>query len=144
VSYELVVVTMPDEWERYHFIRRTELFEARGRVGVYDAAHPDEFIPNHFPLLLKWDGWGLGTTRLDVRGGGVAIVRLVAIAGPEQGKGHGRVLADRTEAFARQKGINKLLVNAAANAAGFYRRLGFVRNPGTEPNLSAGMPIRFK
>ena len=127
MNYELIVVAAPPDWQVYHSIRRVELFEARGRIGVYDANRADERVPNHFPLLLKWNGRGIGTTRLDDRGGGVAILRLVAITGSEQRKGHGRVLAVRTEDFARARGVTKLMVNAAATAIGFYERIGFVR-----------------
>ena len=127
MSYQLALVTEAGDWETYHSIRRAELFEARGRIGVYDANHADERVPDHLPLLLKWNGRGIGTTRLDVRAGGLAVVRLVAITKPEQRKGHGRVLAARTEDFARRKAVTKLIVNAAATAVGFYERIGFVR-----------------
>jgi GNAT superfamily N-acetyltransferase len=126
MSYELAVVSLPEDWQAYHSIRRVALFEARGRLGVYDAGHPDDRAPNHFPLLLKWNGRGIATTRLDVRAPGLAIVRLVAVVKAEQRKGHGRVLAVRTEAFARDRGVVKLLMNAAADAVGFYQRIGFV------------------
>jgi GNAT superfamily N-acetyltransferase len=129
MGYELAVVTRPDDWETYHSIRRVVLFEARGRIGVYDPDRADERAPDHFPLLLKWNGCGIATTRLDVRESGQAIVRLVAVVRSEQRKGHGRALAARTEAFARDCGVNKLLVNAAADAVGFYERIGFVREP---------------
>jgi GNAT superfamily N-acetyltransferase len=127
MSYEFTVVRLPEEWEAYHSIRCSELFEARGRIGVYDRDHPDDRPPNHHPLLLKWNGRGIATTRLDMREPGVAIVRLVAVVRAEQRKGHGRVLAVRTEAFARDRGVTKLRVNAAADAVGFYERIGFVR-----------------
>jgi GNAT superfamily N-acetyltransferase len=127
MSYALAVVTRPEDWDAYHSIRRVELFEARGRIGVYELDHPDERAPNHFPLLLKWNGRGIATTRLDLREHGLAIVRLVAVVKSEQRKGHGRALAARTEAFARERGVTKLLVNAAAEAVGFYERIGFVR-----------------
>jgi GNAT superfamily N-acetyltransferase len=126
MGYELVTVTRPDEWEAYHAIRRVELFEARGRIGVYDADHPDDRAPDHFPLLLKWNGRPIATTRLDVRKSGFAMVRLVAVVKAEQRRGHGRALAARTEAFARARGVTRLLVNAAADAVGFYERIGFV------------------
>jgi GNAT superfamily N-acetyltransferase len=127
MSYELAVVSLPEDWQAYHSIRRVELFETRGMIGVYDADHADDRAANHFPLLLKWNGRGIATTRLDVRASALAIVRLVAVVKTEQRKGHGRVLAARTEAFARDRGVSKLLVNAAADAVGFYQRIGFVR-----------------
>jgi len=126
MGYELAVVAGPADWQAYHLIRRVALFEARGRIGIYDPDHPDERAPGHFPLLLTWNGRAIATTRLDVRGE-LAVVRLVAVVKSEQRKGHGRVLAARTEAFARDRGVTKLLVNAAANAVGFYERIGFVR-----------------
>ena len=126
MSYELTLVAVTEDWETYHSIRRAELFEVRGRIGVYDANHGDERVPDHFPLLLKWNDRGIGTTRLDVRAG-LAVVRLVAITKSEQRKGHGRVLAARAEDFARGRAVTKLVVNAAATAVGFYERIGFVR-----------------
>jgi GNAT superfamily N-acetyltransferase len=126
MSHNLIIVSKPEDWDVYHSIRRNELFEARGRLGIYDANYPDEYLPNHFPLLLRWEGRGIGTTRLDVRDGGLAVVRLVAITRRLQRKGHGRVLAERVEAFAREKRVTKLVLNAAASAVGFYERIGFV------------------
>ena len=126
MSHDLVIVATPADWDAYHHIRRTELFEARGRSN-YDANHPDEFAIGHFPLLLKWQGRGIGTTRFDLLADGIAAIRLVAILRAEQGKGHGRVLSRRTEDFARGRNVTKLVVNAAPLAVGFYERMGFVR-----------------
>ena len=75
--------------------------------------------------MLKLDGKPIGTTRLDVRPGGTAIFRLVAITAAEQGKGHGRVLGRMVGARARAFGVSTLLVNAAESAVGFYRRTGW-------------------
>ncbi|ARP99195.1 GNAT family N-acetyltransferase [Pseudorhodoplanes sinuspersici] len=124
--YELAVVATADDLDRYHAIRRAELFEARSRRD-YDSAHPDEIKPNHFRLLLKCNGIGVATTRFDLLGDGVAALRLVAVTRAEQRRGYGRVLADLIEALARQKGISKLVVNAAPDAIGYYERMGFVR-----------------
>jgi GNAT superfamily N-acetyltransferase len=126
MRYEFGIVTTAEDWEQYHFIRRTELFEGRPKAPVYDPNNADEHLPGQFPLLLKWEGRGIGTTRLDLRGECIAAVRLVAVIRSEQRKGHGRVLAARTEEFAREKGVTKLVVNAAADAVGFYLRIGFV------------------
>ena len=69
----------------------------------------------------------MGTTRLDMRPDGTAVIRLVAISKIGQGAGHGRVLVNMVEDFARQKGVKKFLVNADPNAAGYYEKLGFAR-----------------
>jgi len=128
-DYELVsALANTSDWETYHRLRREELFDAKGRGGIYDANRAEEKLPNHFPLLLKFENRGIGTTRLDVRSDRTAVIRLVAIAKNEQGKGHGLELAKRVEQVAREKGTNRLLVNAAPEAVGYYEKLGYVRD----------------
>jgi GNAT superfamily N-acetyltransferase len=124
-GYELVIVTDPGDWARYHEIRKAELFDRRGRGGAYDPHHPDERARNHYPLLLTYEGRGIATARLDVVGNGDAIVRRVAVTRAEQRKGHGRVLDEMVGQFARRRGVRRLLVNAAAEAVGYYRRIGY-------------------
>lgn len=123
--YQLTVVENSDDWSAYHRIRREELFEARGRYGIYDSTHPDESLQNHFPLVLKYNGRAVATVRLDLREGDTAVLRLVAVTRSEQAKGHGRTLGKYIEAFARKKGVRKLVVNSAPDAVGYYERLGF-------------------
>ena len=133
MTYELVHVSTPEEWEAYHRIRREELFEALGRIGVYNAEHPDEYKPGNTPLLLKQNGVGVATTRLDLRDATTAIIRLVAVTKSLQGQGVGRKLAQQTLALARAHGIRRLVVYAAPTAVGYYESLGFkldVWNPG--------------
>ena len=89
-NYELLVVSSPGDWNAYHRIRREELFEARGRYGIYNPYHPDEGSRNHFPLLLKYNGAAVATARLDVQDDSVAILRFVAVTRSEQFKGHDR------------------------------------------------------
>ena len=125
MTYEFVQVSTPEDWEAYHRIRREELFEARDRVGVYDAEHADEYKPEHTPLLLKQNGVGVATTRLDLRDATTAIIRLVAVTKSLQGQGVGRELAQQTLALARKRGVKRLFVNAAPTAVGYYERSGF-------------------
>ncbi len=136
MGYELIDVVAPEDWAAYHAIRRQELFEARGRHGVYDPDYPGERLPGMYPYLLKHDGHPLGTTRLDIRGDGTAIFRLVAITAAEQGKGHGRVLGRMVEDRARAFGATVLLVNAARPAVGYYQATGWHRHVWDESELA--------
>jgi N-acetylglutamate synthase-like GNAT family acetyltransferase len=135
-QYELAVVNSVDDWDAYHDIRKAELFDARGSGVTYDPDHPDESLPDNFPLLLKWKDVGIGTTRLDLRPDGAAVIRLVAVSRAEQRKGHGWILNDKVEAFARTKGVSRLLVNAAPEAVEFYERLGFHREAWSPAELT--------
>ena len=116
----------PEEWERYHAIRKQELFDARGRDN-YDSNRPEERQPGNFSLLFKAGDVGIGTARLDTRSSDMGVVRLVSITRSEQSKGYGRILMETLEEFAREKGFSKLVLNSAQEAVGFYERLGYVR-----------------
>lgn len=81
MTYAPIRIVTDADWQVYHAIRRSSLWEERGLAG-YDNARPQERLPNHHALLLKLDAEGIGTTRLDDLRDGTGIVRLVAIAAP--------------------------------------------------------------
>lgn len=126
MTYDLIAVSRPEHWRPFHDIRRQELFEAKGRFGIYDDNHPDDVAAFAHPFLLVFEGRPIGTTRLDLHGD-VAIFRLVAITAAEQGRGHGRVLGAMVEEKARELGATTLYVNAAADAVGYYEKTGWSR-----------------
>ena len=123
-SYELIKVTPSNHWRAYHDIRRKVLWENRGKHD-YDEKHADETLSNHHPLLLLLNNNPIGTTRLDDFKNGYAAVRLVAISEDFQRSGHGRRLSSLVEEYARSLGIKTLYVNAAPEALGFYKKLGW-------------------
>jgi N-acetylglutamate synthase-like GNAT family acetyltransferase len=124
MGYALAEVTTETDWTDYHSIRRSVLWEARGLSG-YNAHHGDEYLPANHPLLLKLDERSIGTTRVDELGHGTGAVRLVAIAADLQRRGHGRVLSEMVEAYARRLGIKTMFVNAAGEAVGYYEKMGW-------------------
>ncbi|QQR68585.1 MAG: GNAT family N-acetyltransferase [Alphaproteobacteria bacterium] len=131
MTYQLIHVTTPQDWESYHDIRRTELWIGRGALE-YDARHPDEYRPHHHPLLLKWQDKPIGVARLDELEDGAGAIRRVAITHSHQRQGHGRMMGQLVEDEARRIGIRSLYVNAAADAVGFYKKTGweaFIWNP---------------
>lgn len=125
VGYELVRVTSESDWRAYHALRSDVLWKARGQDG-YDEQHSDEFLAANHPLLLKFNGRPIGTTRLDDLGNGRGAVRLVAIAADVQRRGHGRVLSALVEDYARAMGLTTLFVNAVPEAVGYYEKMGWV------------------
>ncbi len=125
MMYDFVRPSSDEEWQAYHDIRRTVLFENRGRVGVYDPHHPDEFMPNHHPRLFLIDRQPIGVVRIDMVGT-VAWLRRVAIAQGFQRSGHGRLLLKLSEQFARTRSATRVESSVAADAVGFYRRCGYM------------------
>lgn len=120
------------EWNAYHELRRTILFERRGRVGVYDAAHADEHAAGNHPFLFWFDGQPTGTIRIDITGTD-AIFRLVTIREDHQRRGLGRRMLALAERFTRSK--QRTLVHSQVNRAaiGFYESCGFARE-GSDTN----------
>jgi N-acetylglutamate synthase-like GNAT family acetyltransferase len=119
-------VRSPEDWRHLHNIRRAVLFVPERRSTRYDENHPDDRASGNVPFLLRLDGQPIGVVRLDLRGE-VAMVRLVAIVASKQRKGHGRVLGALMETEARQRGVRTLRVNAAAEALGYYEKMGWRR-----------------
>jgi N-acetylglutamate synthase-like GNAT family acetyltransferase len=134
MSYELVEATADSDWREYHSVRRRVLFERRGLTN-YDETNADEYNAANHPLLLKLDGRAIGTVRLDDFGNGAGAVRLVAIAPDLQRRGHGRVLSDYVESYARRLGIKILYVNAVLEAVGYYEKLGWKPDVWNEAEL---------
>ena len=147
-SHQLLRPRSDAEWEAYHTIRRTVLFERRGRFGVYDPSHPDEHHPSNVPLLLMCDREPVGTIRVDLADG-EALFRRVAIREDVQRRGHGRTMLALAEEFVRAQGVNRIRSHVDRGAVGFYERCGYARDGvddgvGTtvlmQKELGAGMP----
>ena len=125
MTYALRPPASADEWKAFHDIRRVELFEAKGRIGVYDPDHPDDLKPENRPFLLTFEGRPVGAVRLDDFGDGTGAVRLVAVTSAEQGKGHGRVLMELVDGIAQDRRMHTLYINSAPTAVGFYAKGGW-------------------
>ena len=124
MSYELRAVATPDEWAALHNIRRATLFTPERGV-VYDEHHPHDLNPANQCFLLICEQEPIGVARLDPRGDGAMVVRLLAIVPQRQGEGHGRVLGQLVEQEARRRGAHRLMLNSRDTAVGFYERTGW-------------------
>ncbi|WP_244481577.1 bifunctional NUDIX hydrolase family protein/GNAT family N-acetyltransferase [Rhizobium sp. Root1203] len=122
--YDLSVAESSEDQSAYHRLRRTVLFEARGRFD-YIQDGPEEIKEQNLSLLFKFDGQAIGTVRLDQNPDRTAIVRLVAIAPDFQRQRHGTAMLERLERLALSLRIRELLVHSAPDAVGFYQKLGF-------------------
>lgn len=123
-------VETASDWRACHDIRRTILYEARGRFD-YDEDYPDNFVATNHTLALIVDGAVSGVSRLDFRTSH-AILRAVAIDGAKQRAGLGREMILRVEAYAVEHGATTLFVNSAPDATGFYSKLGYIFAPPNE------------
>jgi len=124
-ALQLVRVGSEADWAAFHRLRREVLFEARGRFGVYDEAHPDDRLPENEPLILVEGGQAIGALRLDSLGNGSGGVRTVAITPARQRQGCGSLMMALLERRALAQGMTRLEVRSAPDAVGFYEKLGW-------------------
>ena len=120
-EHELRAPVTKGEWLSFHTIRRRVLFENRGKSEIYIENHPDDHKSGNHPLILLRKGVVIGVVRVDVDDS-VAWLRRVAIHEDFQRLGHGRVLLQLAEAFAKAQGCCEIRSNAAVEAVGFYER----------------------
>ena len=117
-------VTTPEDWQAFHSIRRTVLFEPYGYE--YDENHPDDHNPNNAPMLLELDSTPIGAMRVDlVPNRQTAIMRTVGMVSEQQHLGYGRVFLSLAEQYARDRGCEEACVVAAKWAVGFYAKCGY-------------------
>lgn len=126
-GHELRAPCNDEEWRAFHDIRRKVLFENRGKRESYIENHPDDSKAGNHPLTLLHGGTVIGVVRIDVCEK-VAWLRRLAIHDDLQRLGHGRVLVELAEAFAKAEGCAEVRSNAAVEAVGFYERCGYVRD----------------
>ncbi len=126
IDCELRKPASPEEWQRYHDIRRRSLFDRRLPDVVYDPDHPDERRQGNHPLALVREGRIIGTIRIDELDARRACFRLVAVDEPWRGQGLGAELLRRAEDYAATKlGRREIVLFAAQGAVGFYLNQGY-------------------
>lgn len=140
-DYHLRRPSRDDQWCAYHLIRRKALFENRGRFGIYNESHPDELQSGNHPLILVWRGEPIGVIRVDVRDD-VAWFRRVAVRQDLQRAGHGRVLLQLAESFARQQKCNEARSNVAVDAVAFYEHCGYSRDFSTPASAESVLMVK--
>ena len=126
-EHELRAPKSDEEWQALHDVRRKVLFENRGKFDTYIENHPDDFKAGHHPLVLVYKDIVIGVVRIEINGT-AAWLRRVAIREDLQRHGHGRVLLQLAEAFAKAKGCDDVRSNAAVEAVEFYERCGYSRD----------------
>ncbi|MDB5800098.1 MAG: hypothetical protein JWL63_1037 [Rhodocyclales bacterium] len=124
-SLSLVIVRNGEHWTEYHQIRRTVLWEARGRFD-YDSSHPDDYLPSNLPLLLLSDKVAVATVRLDLLDDSrTAAFRRLAVVLDKQRLGFGRALIERAETMALEHERQKFVAQVARDAVPFWKKLGY-------------------
>lgn len=112
------------EWEIYHKLRETLLFQAYGRTE-YDRNHPSLTAENHYHFVM-YDGEKIVTiAMLQILDDGRAALRALATDPDFQMRGYGAKAMVYLENWAKEQGCTLMIMHAARPAVGFYRRVGY-------------------
>ncbi|HSD38507.1 MAG TPA: GNAT family N-acetyltransferase [Rhodocyclaceae bacterium] len=135
-AISIVPVSTPDEWIAFHAIRRAVLWEARGRSD-YDESHPDDRLPNHYPLLLYTGAIAAGVLRLDIlEDRNTAAIRRLAVIPVMQKKGLGTKLIKHAEVLAADRTCVRIIARVARDAQSFWEKNGYAPEPEETPDAS--------
>lgn len=124
-SLRMIKCTHNWEWEHYHRIRRTVIFEPMG--VQYDKEHPTICAVNHHHFLLLRGITPVGVAHLEELKEHAYALRPFAIDTAYQNKGLGRYFLPYIEKWIKNNGGTLLKLHAALRAVPFYTRLDYVR-----------------
>jgi predicted GNAT family N-acyltransferase len=119
----------------------------RKRVFVEEQDVPldrevDGRDPEATHFLVRDAGEPVATARVREYDGGSALkVERVAVAGERRGEGYGDEVMDAVEAHGRERGYDRLVLDAQVPVVGFYERRGYTVED-DEPFDDAGIPHR--
>ena len=135
---ELVDPITESDWTAYHDIRRRVLFEGRGRFGIYDETHPDEYAKGNYPKIAKIAEQAIGVIRIDISAK-VAHFRRVAIDTSYQRRGYGAQMILLAERYVSDKGLRYIYSSVDHAAVPFYEKCGYLASKHQEGLSSVPM-----
>lgn len=119
----------PANWETYHAIRRSLLWDG-GKRYDYRSDHPDDTAAGNFTMLFLVADEPVGVVRIDVRNKKKeAVFRQLAIAPSHQRKGYGTLFMKAAEDFARGKNCETFIASITPDVMPFYLDLGYTLHP---------------
>lgn len=96
----------------------------------------NEIYGKNYNYILIADGEkGIGTLRLNVDHADYAKIERVGVIPECQHQGIGREMIKEAEAWARDKGYEKIVIHSKYSAAGFYDKLGYLKNESVKLEL---------
>ncbi|AIF80677.1 hypothetical protein I862_00560 [endosymbiont of Acanthamoeba sp. UWC8] len=116
-------VNTDNEWEQYHTIRETELFN--NSDNKYDRMHPSLSDSNNLHYVFYKGADIIGVIQLEQLTSKKVAFRNIAIKGNFKNRGFGSDLIKQAERIAKNKGYKLILLHAAKEAYNFYKRNGF-------------------
>lgn len=135
----MVEALLNQEWDAYHRIRKTLLFEPRG--VQYDPHHPSITAENHYNFVLMRGTDIIGAIAVELLDNERAALRSLVIDTPYQNRGYGDKFLRMIERWILHQNRTKIVLHSVPQAVSFYKRAGYLEEPFNEvsanPNKNA-------
>lgn len=129
-SWQLCTPTTDPQWQQYYELRYQVL---RAPWGQPRGSERDELEAESFHAMVHEGDQVLAVGRLHRLEDGRAQVRYMAVAEAARGRGFGAIVLARLEQQAVQWGCSGIVLNARANAIGFYQKQHYRRGETLPP-----------
>lgn len=144
-QFSTSLVTSKDELEAIYAIR-VEVFVEEQAVPIEEELDAYDLTAQHFVIRTAQKPADdcnsiLGTARLIDKGDKTGKIGRVAVVKQYRGKGAGACLMRYIEVFAKERGFQKLILDAQFYAIPFYEKLGYIAEGGIF--LDANIEHRF-
>lgn len=123
MNYTIIEPTTDEQWEQYYAIRY-EVLRKPWNQPVSSTKDDTESLSQHF-LVVDEIGNFVAAGRLQFNSAVEAQIRSMAVTKENQGKKIGSLLLNFLEEKAREKGIDKIILDARENAIEFYEANGY-------------------
>ena len=142
-KYRLTRVSLDSDWAAYDEIRSGAHLSTGERVGMDEDDLPDKRSEANHRLLLIHRAEPLGAAHIEYLRGSMVAIRLATISEDRRQEGHGRVLVQLVEDFARAIGARRMVVNATPDTMEFFSRLDYITERWSDPRPSSGNSVQM-
>lgn len=123
------VIRVSETWQRAAvYYLRIQAFVKGQRIPIESEFDQYDGEQTRYVLILE-DKEPVATARLQVTDEQTAKIGRVCVAEPYRGQGVGRQLIEAAENWARELGIQKVIITSQVQAVGFYESLDYKVNP---------------
>lgn len=132
---EAKLVTNKQELQDAYYVRKIVFVEEQN-VPVDREMDEYDSEAAHFVLYENNEPIGAGRFRMT---GNAGKVERVCVLKEKRNKGAEKAIMEKIEQYAKEKGVQKLILNAQIQAIPFYSRIGY-KTESDQEFLDAGIP----
>ena len=132
-GHRFLKVSHIQEWEDYHRIRKTEIFDPIG--VVYDPHHLSITANGAYHFILCHGIEVRTVAHIEFLSESDAVLRSLATDSRFQRQGYGAEMMALLEKWLKRQNIKLVKMHSPLSAEHFYRKLGYIEMPFEDPSI---------